>query len=62
LATQAEFPHTQHVARNLLLQGQIDRVTYLKLLRTQQYEAARVRQQPALELDENHSGYIQQGS
>lgn len=62
LATQAEFPHTQRAARDLLLKGQMNRIHYLKLLRAQQFEAARVRQQPAMQLEQNYPHNVQQGS
>lgn len=58
LAAQEQFPHTQRAARDLLLNGQMNRMVYLKLLRAQQFESSKVREQPAMQLDVNYPGAL----
>ena len=59
LALQAQFPQTQQLAQQLLVQQrQINTVTYLKLIYAQHFESSKIRQQPSLQLDE--LGQVQQ--
>ena len=58
LALQAQFPQTQQFAQQLLIQRQINTVTYLKLIYAKHFESSKIRQQPSLQMDD--LGQVQQ--